>query len=598
MSKKDFKAGMVAGAKPFEVKFREVQNANIAALQKLASENANEVGELIDIAEEHEYLLNYNWKRECQLGSLAEKSILIGFLMDAIDKISSSESSDTQREFLNSIYRFLKLNISALFSKRIDISYLSNNNDVAFQKLLYLLTCMYFYIGDENFYFLDNNPDVFDYFNVSPRDRKEIQGLIEERASYFDFNLLFTSKEEETVEEITQEEDNTVGCNLPENLETITFSELHWVKANTEEVIADKNINIKSNLQIDGKLTFKNCRILYDEKDDFQINVTNSGTIVFDNCEFPNLQQTKKYLIQSNGKVNFTHCTMVNCWQLAKFSGNFSEESTDIEINKSEIRFNEDFAKKNYGTALFYGGKISLVASEVKNWKTPTNEELNKCYSGQWSYMLYGNLICRNCVFNNCFRIFSPYSNRNNISDSTFIYCKNIFQLLNDCKFRYRGGIQSICGCHFIRCEHIFAVSTYARYSEIQIENSNFSECLNIERLMILSGKVSIMNCEFRNISQIVERRSLILLNRPDCSSLYMNSCVFDNITLADYGTVIENRTSSDKDALKFCGTVKNCTFGRISAYHIIEKYGCYIGAFNKVKYYLAYSITNCTGLD
>ena len=376
MSVKDYKERKVANANPFEEKTREIQNAAIAALQLLASQNANEVGELIDIAEEHDYLLNYNWKQECQLGSLAEKSILIGFLMDAIDKISTSEPSDTQKEFLNKIYRFLKLNIDALFSKRIDISYLSNNNDVAFQKLLYLLTCMYFYIGDENFCFLDNNPDVFDYFNVSNIDKKDIQGLIEERAKYFDLNSLFTPDEEEVVEEITQEEDNTVGCTLPENLEIETFTELYWTKSNSEETIENKIVDIKANFQVDGKLTFRNCKIV--AQDSCQINVTSSGSLEFDNCEFSQLRRTESELVVSNGKINFIHCTICNCWNLARTKnilflgfllvdpGEHSNDANDIEISKSFIQFDDKFDKVNSYGSLFFGKSLSLVDSQVE----------------------------------------------------------------------------------------------------------------------------------------------------------------------------------------------------------------------------------------
>lgn len=583
MSVKDYKDGMVAGSKPFEEKFREVQNASIAALQKLASQNANEVGELIDIAEEHDYLLNYNWKQECQLGSLAEKSILIGFLMDAIDKISTSEPSDTQKEFLNKIYRFLKLNIDALFSKRIDISYLSNNNDVAFQKLLYLLTCMYFYIGDENFDFLDKNPDVFDCFSVSPKDREEIQGLIEERAKYFDLNSLFTPDEEEVVEEITQEEDNTVGCTLPENLETETFSELYWTKSNNEETIENKIVDIKANFQVDGKLTFRNCKII--AQDSCQINVTSSGSIEFDNCEFSQLRRTESYLIESKGKINFTHCTVYNCWNLAMYNGCSNDSFNDIEISKSFIKFDDKFDKVDMHYArnlLFYGIALSLIDSQVEGKLLDLGNDAR---------IFTGIKTCSGCTFIKLKKLFEM-GEHFNFANCTFNDCERVFVSVEDIDIRE---------CQFYGCVDVFYISGSTKNI---IKNCTFKDCSNeiLSAPSYLETYIEVDRCEFRNIKQHLPNRDLLRVCPIDRgkSGLQITHCVFDNISLAEHGTIVGGCSSLFKGK-SFYGEISECTFENIkreTSDPVIQENGSYTGAFNKKHTFRAYRIYDCVGLD
>ena len=174
MNVKDYKEGMVAGAKPFEEKFREIQNANIAALQKLCCENSNSIGELIDVAEEHDNLLNYDWKKNYELSSFAEKAIFLGFLKFCIRVIEGKNLPvDGQKAFFNNLCKTLQIDPFQI--KEIEITKLKNNEDVSFQNLLYMSICNYFYIFAENFKFEKKyNDEIFQYFRVSPNDKKEI----------------------------------------------------------------------------------------------------------------------------------------------------------------------------------------------------------------------------------------------------------------------------------------------------------------------------------------------------------------------------------------------------------------------------------------
>lgn len=588
MSKKDFKEGMIAGAKPFEDKFREVQNAAIASLQKLASEEANKVGELIDIAEEHEYLLKYDWKKEFQLESLAEKSILAGFLMYAIDEVATEEPTETQRGFLNSIYKFLNLNISGLLSKKIDISHLSNNNDVAFQKLLYLLTCMYFYLENENFEFEKNNPDVFNYFSVSPRDRKDIQGLINERGKYFDLDSLFAPIEEEVAEiEVPMEEDDAVGCNLPDGLEEKCFDELYMVKKDCEDVICDKIINIQSNFHVDGKLTFKNCKI--NTQESCQINVTDFGILEFDNCEFSELRRTENYLINSKGKVHFNHCSIYNCWKLVKSNGCFDDDSNDIEISKSIIKFDEKFSKVDgeflcIDNTLFMGQLLFLCESKVEGFINSNGDLIDL---GNNANIFSGIKTCSKTTFFNCRQIFENQSNFD-VVESSFNSCTNVFNYTQDIVV-----VESL----FSNCSRIFE---FILPSENKIEKCKFLDCENQILFMGSNCTTCFDACEFRRLTQSFNYTSLFFVRNPLGSELKIKNCVFDSISLAEYGAIVRNGGDNPKDK-SFVGEVSVCTFNNIirtTDNPVIEKYSSYTGAFGKKHTYYAYSIHNCSGLD
>ena len=586
---------MVAGAKPFEDKFREVQNAAIASLQKLASEEANKVGELIDISEEHEYLLKYDWKKECQLESLAEKSILAGFLMYAIDEVATEEPTETQRGFLNSIYKFLNLNISGLLSKKIDISHLSNNNDLAFQKLLYLLTCMYFYLESGNFKFEKSNPDVFDYFNVSPKDRKDIQGLIKERGKYFNLDSLFAPAAEETAEiEAPEEEADAVGCNLPDDLDEAVFDELYLIKKDSQVEICDKTVDIQANFQVDGKLIFRNCKINANDKR--QINVTSSGVLEFDNCEFLGLRRTESYLIDSNGKVFFNRCTIFNCWKLVQFDGCFEDDSNDIEICKSFIKFDDEFDKVDEYEAntLFNGNSISLVDSEVEGFITP---EGNLPDLGSEAQIFSVIKTCSGCTFSKFERLFynNGYFNRYcNFSDCSFNLCARVFYYVQNIVVR---------DCDFSKCAVVFFIMGIG---ENTIENCSFVNCFNqvfVQR--VGSVATCIEGCEFRNIEQYVPRTALFSVRMPSESELRIKNCVFDNISLADDGAIVRNGHAYSK-VKSFYGEISECTFGNIKRVPgllgdinpVIQKTGSYTGAFNMEHTYDAYSIRDCSGLD
>lgn len=199
MNIKDFKAGLIAGAKPFEDKFREVQNANIAALQKLACENANTVGELIDISEEHDFLLNYDWKKEYELSSYAEKSIFLGLLKDCITLMELILPNEEQKSFLTNLYKLFQIDYSSI--KQIDISKLMNNNDICFQKLLYTNICIYFYLSTKNFKFEKKYAkEIFNYFSVSQKDKEEIQKMIKWSDDHLNLVDFFDNEETQNVE--------------------------------------------------------------------------------------------------------------------------------------------------------------------------------------------------------------------------------------------------------------------------------------------------------------------------------------------------------------------------------------------------------------
>lgn len=540
MSVKDYKEGMVAGAKPFEEKFREIQNANIAALQKLCSENSNTIGELIDIAEEHDNLLNYDWKKNYELSSFAEKAIFLGFLKFCIRIIEGSDIPvDGQKIFFNNLCKTFQIDPFQI--KEIEITKLKNNEDVSFQNLLYMSICNYFYISSENFKFEKKyNDDIFQYFRVSTNDKKEIHELIEWTNNHLSLESIFAYEDEQNT--LIEEPENIIGCTSSDNLEDFTINELLFVKKDDEQIISNKRLAFNSNIKVDGKLLFKNCIINYGENDSI-ITIDSDGFVEFENCTFSYKHNITKYFIKADGSLKISNSLLVNCWSLCEKYGL-------VQIEKSNIIYNEEFNLKN----------------EINNC-----ECLLDCQSDiQDSYILGGSIVfakddfsltyysvfdsiksCKQCTFKNCIH---PDYRMGEIIDSKFYNCKN---LINDCIFSVPLSIQNT---EFYNCESIISLSYNSQKNSIQ--NSKFFDCSNC-LIELKSSVLELKYCEFRNLKQDKNTSSYILISGPKNTDLIIQNTIFDNLTFTDYGYLIKIQgTMTEKEHCKI--NISDCMFGKV----------------------------------
>lgn len=540
MSVKDYKEGMVAGAKPFEDKFREIQNANIAALQKLCCENSNTIGELIDVAEEHDYLLNYEWKKNCELSSFAEKAIFLGFLKFCIRIIEGSDIPvDGQKVFFNNLCKTFQIDPFQI--REIEITKLKNNEDVSFQNLLYMSICNYFYISAENFKFEKKyNDDIFQYFRVSTNDKKEIHELIEWTNNHLSLESIFAYEDEQNT--LIEEPENIIGCTSADSLEDLIINELLFIKKGDEQIISNKNLAFNSNIKIDGKLIFNNCIINYGENDSI-ITIDGDGSVEFENCTFSYKHNITKYFIVAEGSLKIINSLLVNCWALCEKYGL-------VQIVKSNIIYNDEFNLKNEinDCTYLFSCQSDIQDSYVSGGLIVfAKDDFSLTY-----YSVFDSIkSCKQCTFKNCIH---PDYRMGEIIDSKFYNCKN---LINDCIFSVPLSIQNT---EFYNCESIISLSYNSQKNSIQ--NSKFFDCSNC-LIELKSSVLELKYCEFRNLKQDKNTSSYILISGPKNTDLIIQNTIFDNLTFTDYGYLIKIQgTMTEKEHCKI--NISDCMFGKI----------------------------------
>ena len=539
MSINGYKEGMVAGAKPFEEKFREIQNANIAALQQLCCENSNSIGELIDVAEEHDNLLNYDWKKNYELSSFAEKAIFLGFLKFCIRVIEGKNLPvDGQKAFFNNLCKTLQIDPFQI--KEIEITKLKNNEDVSFQNLLYMSICNYFYIFAENFKFEKKyNDEIFQYFRVSPNDKKEIHDLIEWTNNHLSLENIFDYESEH--DSLLEEPENVIGCISTDNLEDLTINELLFIKKGDEHILSNKRITFNSNIKVDGKLIFSNCIINYGENDSI-ITIDVNAAVEFNNCTFTYNHNITKYFIESHGELTINNSLFFNCWSFC--------ESDLVQINESNIIYNEEFNLKNEINKCEYLFNCQLVLQNSFVSGDSLIFEKDDISLYQCSIFATVN-SCKQTIFKNCIH---PAFQLCEVTDSKFYNCKELFG------FNYRQIEHSIQNSDFNNCESILHLSYNSKNNTI--ENTKFFNCTNC-LIEMNSSNLNIKNCEFRNLGQDKASTSFILINNPKDNNLLIQNTVFDNLSFSDYGYLIkvkEKMTEKEHCRIK----ISDCMFGKV----------------------------------
>ncbi len=569
MSVKDYKEGMVAGAKPFEDKMREIQNANIAALQKLVCEQSNITGELIDISEEHDYLLNYDWKKEYELSSYAEKAIFLGLFKNCVKIIEGEEKpDDNQKLFFGNLCN--KFNIAPLQIKEIEISKLKNNQDCAFQNLLYMSICNYFYIANENFEFEKQFEDeIFQYFRVSKNDKNEIHELLKWTNDHLSLeNMLGYIEEQTTFLEASQ---NNIGCSL-DNLEDYTINELIFIKNGDEQIFNNKKISFDSNIKVAGKVIFQNCYINYGFNDSI-ISVDENGELIFENCVFIYKKNNEiEYFIQSHGKVTFKNSLFEDCWGLCC-------SNKDIEIENSRIIYNKSFTPEKQSNSRWYYclflGECDIKDSYISGASIEFSKDIDFLYDR--FYMFSTIKTCTQSIFENCIQ---PACDWGTVIDSKFSRSNKIFEIGHS-----RNDEFIIKNSDFNGCESILKLDFWTSSRENIIENCKFINCSNCLIEMDKSN-LSITGCEFRNLTQN-KSTSYILVTAPQNNKLRISKTIFDDIAFFDYGYLIHidsqsiTGTMTEKDSCQI--KIEDCMFGKMdrrTSNPVIDKYCICISQF------------------
>ena len=179
MSTKDFKQGMVAGAKPFGDKLDQLANVSESAVNDI-QEGLDGVTEVVNIvlddlsAQEKKRI--YDLDQITDISSLEddEKEFLVAVLTELANTISYV--SDLQKKYLLSICSVA--NIPAPQTS-LNLAFIENVENMKTQKILLRHVMEFLFIGDQNYDFLENYEDgLFCYFSVNKRGIAEIKECI------------------------------------------------------------------------------------------------------------------------------------------------------------------------------------------------------------------------------------------------------------------------------------------------------------------------------------------------------------------------------------------------------------------------------------
>ena len=646
MSKKDFKKGMEAGARPYEDKFDQVTKA-VDKVSKDVKNNFNELkgvtNDLIDIAEEHDSELQQIRNRQ-QLGiddntdidniDPAERQYIMLCLMSVAGEIESNEMQQVYirgfRHFLNTPYP----------SGVCNYENIENIESVNTQKFFIRVLMEYLYLYYQNFDFLDEY-EVFDYFSINNRTKKEIIQSIENLVRMIGSRGLsekygIIKENDEADDEDETEEEPAIDTTIPEALdEKFEISSMIHISEGEEKVISYREVFINNNISNEGSLCFDHCIV------HFRNNNTNgkivsvaSAELTFNYCriicqapgtdanhvDFCISDDTERSIDKDVKRpVVFSFCEFVNCGYFINLKKVIDLQITDCTVINPGVLF-----VKHEG---YDDPKITLTNNKVifnksfgstaANYRALGNDDLREkrsFFGFELDPELYIFDIRESTVINCDFindsdekikELLKLKSESGSFENCTFCGFESVInQIGTDTEIAYTPKKGNIIGCSFTKCNRVLC-----EVRETMIKNSSFESCSNsiIEIASstleyckfdkctdtIITGYMyggnTISHCEFTNIENNIEcegyqradNASLSFTRSSSGSYTTIKDCVFKDIDIGDNyliaGKIFERMSSYTVVDISYC-TFSNITHNN----DIISDTGSYCGMFNR----------------
>lgn len=177
MTVKDFKKGMDSGAKPFEEKFRNMEENFDSIHEKLDknSENFSQVtDDIIDILEDNEKKALYDLNTVVDISELDpdEGAFLLAILYTLANEM---EVTQYQQDFIRSVKNYLKIENP---QTSITLDRIENIESINAQKAMLQTIMELLFLNYASHDYFDDYEEVFSYFSVNKRGINEIQDKI------------------------------------------------------------------------------------------------------------------------------------------------------------------------------------------------------------------------------------------------------------------------------------------------------------------------------------------------------------------------------------------------------------------------------------
>ena len=266
---KNYKRGMKDGATPFEDKFKKQEEKFRQTEGELRQEQSkldSFLDDLLDVSEEQDKRItniedkaNYGFNDVIDIKDLEDKDkkFLASILMATCKRIK--KINQQQKDFILGVLKYIDIKKPDL---NISLENIENIESIQIQKAMLQVIMELMFIGEENFNFLNEYEDIFDYFSVNKKGFKDIKKSIQDMYDMVGIEGLYYKDEEELLdEEDIQEKEEEI-----EQKEIITKNLYHKFKIELESISKEKEHFSANIIFKDIKEELKEKKDIYDLK--------------------------------------------------------------------------------------------------------------------------------------------------------------------------------------------------------------------------------------------------------------------------------------------------------------------------------------------
>ena len=627
MSTKDFKQGMVAGAKPFGDKLDQLANVSESAVNDY-KESFEDVSEVVytllgDMsAQERKRVYDLDETMDISALDDDEKEFLVAILTELANMIPFV--SDLQKNYLLGVCGVATV---AVPQSSINLACIENVDNMKTQKILLRYVMEFLFVGEQNYDFLEKyEDDLFCYFSVNKRGISEIMESInrvfnamgiEGIVSRYSFAVIEEEPncEDEAISEDCDFEEDTI----PDEIEVLNLTNIVQIAAGETLSYRYKEIHLGSLINCCGTLEFDNCIIVYNEKNAAdEITIAEGATLSATNSTFicKDYDKNAQITLHANSNASFSGCRFIDCCMFL-----FSDQNASLNIENCELY------NCYRGFVFFHGYNAGEVT--IRDTSILIDENIKKNNKQSPLISVPGST----CNINNVrisvtaqeLETESPILDvrYGTVTNSSFIDCPHAVKahviescLFDNCKGelpivvahvdeRSSGVRTTIKSCVFDGCNNVIKAD-----SDTLITQCKFYNCIDRVIYASESSGIEVTFCEFINYQNTATDELQgqdtsdplpairLYANRSSTAST-IQKCIFDGIDINEGFLIsahVDGKVSDRTVRISDCD-FRNCVTRRASG-KIIKTYGRYIGAFNKPHNELAISVANCRGLD
>lgn len=627
MSKKDFDKGINAGIKISE----ELVKKEVSALEYIktqvdklpnefssihecfsdlaAMQNELMIKELFGIAK------SFDYKNDMEP---EEKIILLAMLQDIKSKKGTNED---QNKLISRLRSWLEVSPQDVLNTDFRTESIDNIDSKKTQKAIYQVLKEFLFLETKSHEYFEDYTMYLNCFSLKKTDESTVETLINLKYKAFGLSIFWEQFGEIDSEDLDAYIDEIVETDEKEDL---IIAELTRIAKSEKQVIANKNVELRNFINIEGELTFKNCDIRFNcyKNSHFgnsPLKMSPESKLFLNNCNI--LCSGEDYLIQfgeksylslnncsidisdhliegkniEDGEIHIDGTEFNCCTNILKFAGddkgnfncsisnciftNFDDKSGCFFVMHKPIRFLDCNFKAQFTNKDLNG---SLQGVNFGDLYADGNVFENCTFSNMWfdeKHSVYASKIS-DCHFSCCPRIefhsFNTFICDNCIfTDSNFftIFTSSSKNVVKHTIFDNSGMVHKLCMPDFEYCTfknfespHYIYMTSYAERQLVTSDGNNPYSMINAE----LYGSANIHNSIFENIHLKTE---FIFSPAKECfrpsqkhpiSKITIDSCEFINCT-KESGPLIQKKSTYEKSLFSGkkeyqCVILNNCS--------------------------------------